>query len=72
MAKVYKIGDKVQVVANELNAYLGDPFHYYELGEIVRVVRVTQYTIECINPKGLIQMLKPTQIKLIERYKKGD
>ena len=68
--KKYKTGDKVLVVANELNTDVGEPFHHYKLGERVRVVRVADHLIECINPDGLIQMLKHTQVKLIERYKK--
>lgn len=61
-----KKGDKVQVVANEFVTDANAPFHYYELGEIVRVVRVSNHLIYCLNPKGLEQALKPKHIKPIK------
>lgn len=67
----YKTGDKVLVVANPYVPDYGF-LHHYKIGEIVRVVRVTESIIYCIGPKGLEQALRPTQIKLIKRYKKGD
>lgn len=72
MAKVYKTGDKVQVISNDYVPGYEGRFHYYEIGETVRVVRVAQNknAIYCINSKGLEQVLRPTHIKLIKRYKK--
>jgi hypothetical protein len=64
--KYPKIGDKVQVMVNEIVPDINEPFHHYELGEIVRVVRVSNHLIYCINPKGLEQALKPTHIKPIK------
>lgn len=64
----YKIGDKVQVIANDYVPGFGGSFHHYEIGETVRVVRVVQNEklIYCINPKGLEQALRPTHIKPIK------
>ena len=65
--KKYKKDDKVRVVANEtVPNDLNIPFHYYEIGEIVRVTRVTRHVIYCLNSKGLNQALKPTHIEPIK------
>ena len=63
---VYKIGDKVRVIANEYVDSLNLPFHHYELGEIVRVIKVTENLIECKNSKGIRQSLRHTHIKPIK------
>ena len=57
--KCPKTGDKVQVVMNEIEPTLKYPYHHYKIGEIVRVVRVTEHIIYCKNSKGLEQALKP-------------
>ena len=67
----YTRGDKVQVVMNEWVPSSKNQFHYYALGEIVRVTRVTENLIYCINPKGLEQAMKPKHIKPIKNIK-GD
>lgn len=64
----FKIGDKVQVIANDYVPGFDGSFHHYDLGETVRVVRVPQNKniIYCINSKGLEQALKPKHIKPIK------
>ena len=69
---LYKIGDKVQVVMNEYVTDCGCQFHYYELGEIVRVIGVSHDLINCKNSKGLTQELRPRHIKPIKKTHKGD
>ena len=64
--KYPKIGDKVQVVMNEIVQDLNEPFHHYELGATVRVVRVSDHLIYCTNSKGLNQALKPTHVRKIK------
>ena len=66
----YKIGDKVRVVANIYVSSIDMPLHHYELGEIVRVERVTEHLIYCKNPKGLKQTLKPTYIEPLKKINK--
>ena len=65
--KDYKIGDQVRVVTNELASNKKDPFHYFELGETVRVFRVCENLIYCRNRKGLEQGLRKRHIEPIEK-----
>lgn len=65
MEHKYKIGDYARIVGNDKVGQLC-PHHYYEMGEIVKIVKIGKSLARVINYAGLTQTVRVRHIKPIK------